>query len=152
MIHTLLNVPLEKMVFVNFAFSNHLPMDCTYARSVLEGVSRWCNTNMEPLHSVKDVVDSISRWGTCKNRRKIILTIYYGIIWSIWKSRNEKVFEKNRLPPDKIIDIIKSMAYLWVKNKRKIDRLNLHHGLNALCFSKNSLLCLSLSVFFCFCV
>ncbi|CAH1428468.1 unnamed protein product [Lactuca virosa] len=104
--------------------SDHVLVDCTYARSVLEGVSRWCNTQLVPLHTVKDVVDSISQWGVCKKRRKIILAIYYGTLWSIWKSRNEKVFKKNRLPPDKVTDIIKSVVYLWVKNREKIDRLN----------------------------
>ncbi|XP_023759766.1 uncharacterized protein LOC111908165 [Lactuca sativa] len=104
--------------------SNHVLVDCSYARSVCEGVSRWCNIQLGPLHTVKDVLGSISQWGVCKKRRRIILAIYYGTLWSLWKTRNEMVFKKNRLPPDKVTDIIKSVVYLWVKNRGNNDKLN----------------------------
>nr|KAJ0185206.1 hypothetical protein LSAT_V11C900459370 [Lactuca sativa] len=82
--------------------SNHVLVDCSYARSVCEGVSRWCNIQLGPLHTIKDVLGSISQWG----------------------ARNEMVFKKNRLPPDKVTDIIKSVVYLWVKNRGNNDKLN----------------------------
>lgn len=46
--------------------SDHVLVDCSYARRVLEGVSRWCNIQLGPLHTVKDVLDSISQWGYAK--------------------------------------------------------------------------------------
>nr|KAJ0215512.1 hypothetical protein LSAT_V11C300129520 [Lactuca sativa] len=43
--------------------SNHVLVDCSYARSVCEGVSRWCDIQLGPIHTVKDVLGSISQWG-----------------------------------------------------------------------------------------
>ncbi|CAH1421311.1 unnamed protein product [Lactuca virosa] len=105
--------------------ADHVLVDCPYVRKVFEGLSRWCSVNTEDFHTVKDVVDSVSQRGMCHNRRsKILLAVYYGALWSIWKSRNERVFKKNRIPPDKVNDTIKSVTYLWVKNRGKLDKIN----------------------------
>lgn len=40
---------------------DHVLVECSYARRVLEGVSSWCNIQLGPLHTVKDVLDSISQ-------------------------------------------------------------------------------------------
>lgn len=104
--------------------TDHVLGDCPYARKVFEGVFSWCGLNTEPFHLVKEVVDSASRWGRCQKKRELLLGIYYETLWCIWKSRNERVFRKNRLPELKVIDFIKSVTYLWVKNRCKINRMD----------------------------
>ncbi|CAI9266456.1 unnamed protein product [Lactuca saligna] len=104
--------------------TDHVLVDCPYARRVFEGVFGWCGMSMEPFHSVKELVDSASRWGRCQKKRELLLAIYYGTIWCIWKSRNERVFKKILHPKLKVIDFIKSMTYLWVKNTGEIIRMD----------------------------
>ncbi|CAH1415053.1 unnamed protein product [Lactuca virosa] len=102
---------------------DHVLVDCPYAKKVFEGISSWCNVNMEAFHMVKEVMKFASQWGMCHRRSKLLLIVSYGTLWSIWKSMNERVFRRNRLPPDKVCDIVKSLTYLWVKNRGKVDRI-----------------------------
>ncbi|CAI9287027.1 unnamed protein product [Lactuca saligna] len=39
------------------------------------------------------------------------------------KARDERVFKNNRLPPEKVIEIVKLVTFLWVKNRGKMAEL-----------------------------
>ncbi|CAH1444977.1 unnamed protein product [Lactuca virosa] len=99
--------------------ADHILVDCAYAKKVMEGVMRWCkvHTHMEDLQAVSDVLNLANKWGTCTKKRKIFLVICYSTLWRIWIARNEKVFKRNRLPPEKVIEYVKLVTFLWVKNK-----------------------------------
>ncbi|CAI9263399.1 unnamed protein product [Lactuca saligna] len=62
---------------------DHVLVECSYAKMVMEGIMRWCkvNINMEDLRAVSDVLNFANRWGTCTNKRKIFLAICYSTLW-----------------------------------------------------------------------
>ncbi|CAH1412783.1 unnamed protein product [Lactuca virosa] len=103
---------------------DHALVDCSFAKKkVADGIWRWCNVQVGGFNKVNDLLDFVATWGSCAKRRKIIVVICYGMLWCIWKARNERVFKKNRLPPDKVIEIVKSVTFLWVMNRGKMAEL-----------------------------
>ena len=76
---------------------DHVLVDCSYAKMVMEGIMRWCkvNINMEDLRAVSDVLNLANRWGTCTKKRKIFLAICYSTLWRTWITRNDTVLKKN---------------------------------------------------------
>ncbi|CAI9270538.1 unnamed protein product [Lactuca saligna] len=52
--------------------TDHILVDCAYAKNVMEGVMRWCkvDTHMEDLQAVSDVLNLANKWGTCTKKWK----------------------------------------------------------------------------------
>lgn len=74
------------------------------------------------------MLDYAAKWGTYPKRRKLLLTICYCRLRCIWKAMNDKIFKKIRSSPTKTIDIIKSLAFLWVKNMSNRGDLHLRES------------------------
>lgn len=57
-----------------------------------------------------------SKLDYCPRKMKICMCICHGILWWIWRDRNERFFKKLHIPPTKVADNIQSI-YVWVKHK-----------------------------------
>ncbi|XP_022019692.1 uncharacterized protein LOC110919741 [Helianthus annuus] len=84
--------------------SNHLFLAC----SVSSGV--WL---------VKDVERIVESMGESDLKKEIIYGILIVICWRIWKARNEKVFASVIPNVVQLISDIKSLGYLWYRNRNK---------------------------------
>ncbi|CAI9282816.1 unnamed protein product [Lactuca saligna] len=69
--------------------TDHIPVQCVFAKSVTEWIFNWCNVPLISFQTVHDVLDYASNWGTCPKKKKRLLSICYTILWSIWKVRNK---------------------------------------------------------------
>nr|KAJ0203176.1 hypothetical protein LSAT_V11C500260690 [Lactuca sativa] len=56
-------------------------------------------------------------WGRCPKKRIKLLCICYRLIWSLWKTKNDRLFRGVASTTSKGIDNIKSLTYLWLKCK-----------------------------------
>lgn len=63
-------------------------------------------------------------WGGNEKKRKILVGIVYGTLWSIWKSRNDLVFKSIKVSPDKIVGITKSLVYGWLRHRTGAGNLS----------------------------
>nr|KAJ0204559.1 hypothetical protein LSAT_V11C500290840 [Lactuca sativa] len=106
---------------------DHILVDCAYAKKVMERIMRWCKVNIHTgdLQAVSDVLNFANQWGTCTKKRKIFLAFCYSTLRRIRIAMNEKVFKKNQLLLEKVIEYIKYVTFLWVKNttSRKSHRV-----------------------------
>ncbi|KAL4591704.1 hypothetical protein LXL04_004675 [Taraxacum kok-saghyz] len=75
---------------------DHILVDCPIAKDLLIWIFRWCEISMQNFSKAVDLVDFAASWGRCPKKRKILVAIIYGFIWSIWKARNDKIF--NNIP------------------------------------------------------
>ena len=105
--------------------ADHILVNCTFAKTVLEWILKWCDIRGASFCTVSEILDYAAGWGNCPKKRRILQTIIQGTLWSIWKARNERLFGNRRIPPTVVADIVKSSVFLWVKYRRsKGETLN----------------------------
>ncbi|KAL4558843.1 hypothetical protein LXL04_037046 [Taraxacum kok-saghyz] len=105
--------------------TNHLLVDCSFSKEVLARIYKWCGIDVIQFSGVVDLVRFAAVWGRCPKKRKLLLAVTYGYIWSIWRARNDKIF--NQLIPSvgKVVDEISTLVFKWVKNRGTFGNCNL---------------------------
>ncbi|CAI9267751.1 unnamed protein product [Lactuca saligna] len=104
--------------------ADHILVQCVFAKTVTEWIFNWCNIPLISFQTVHNVLVYASNWGTCPKKKKRLMSIYYATLWSIWKTRNERIFANKRLCATKVADIVKSTTFLWVKHRGGKKDLN----------------------------
>lgn len=79
---------------------------------------------MAIFQSVHDIIDYASNWGNCPKKKKRVLDICYDTLWSIWKARNERIFNNKMVCATKVADITKSITFVWFKYRSDNGDLN----------------------------
>ncbi|MFS7999333.1 putative RNA-directed DNA polymerase [Helianthus anomalus] len=103
--------------------SEHLFVACQFAQIVWQNIADWCNT--PPIYAF-ELNDVLSTHETCSgnsSKKKGIHALVLVTIWSLWKLRNDSVFNNSVPHTTKILDEIKAMSFLWVKNRAKMVSL-----------------------------
>nr|XP_043618752.1 uncharacterized protein LOC122590605 [Erigeron canadensis] len=96
---------------------DHLLCHCHIAIEVWNAVSSWCHTAPIFFFDVKDIVDIHKHVGAGREKRKILKGIVWTTCWCIWKARNDRRFNEIETNPVEIIHNIKSLGFLWFKNR-----------------------------------
>ncbi|CAH1427794.1 unnamed protein product [Lactuca virosa] len=99
--------------------ADHIIVGCPYATMIRDKISRWCGIDNIKVQSVGDLVEFANKWGRCSKRRKILTVICYELIWTLWKTRNERLFQRCTSSPLKVLENVKSLVYLWLKVRDK---------------------------------
>ncbi|KAL4572985.1 hypothetical protein LXL04_019777 [Taraxacum kok-saghyz] len=98
--------------------ADHILVQCPFAKTVMEWILKWCDIKEVRFNTVTEVLDYAAGWGNFPKKRRILLAIFQGTMWSIWKARNDRLFGNRRIPPTKVADMIKSMVFIWIKHRR----------------------------------
>ncbi|KAF5790976.1 putative RNA-directed DNA polymerase [Helianthus annuus] len=102
---------------------DHIFVSCHFAQSVWQNIAVWCKIPPIIAFGINDLLSlHVSIPGS--KRRKAVHAIVMVAIWSIWKIRNDVVFRQVSPIFTKALDEIKSMAYLWIKNRSKVVTLS----------------------------
>jgi len=107
--------------------TNHLFLHCSTFGSVWQCLLRWLGFSMALPLGVIDHFNQFS-WddGTVKDRRTILQVIWYATTWEIWKERNNRLFNGKQSSIVQVVDRIKSLTFMWLKEKYPTLSLNLH--------------------------
>ncbi|KAJ0921865.1 putative reverse transcriptase zinc-binding domain-containing protein [Helianthus annuus] len=100
--------------------SEHLFVACQFAQMIWQNIADWCN--IPPIYAF-DLNDVLFLHETCSSnstKKKVIHAVILTTIWSLWKLRNDSVFNNSVPHTTKILDEIKAMAFLWVRNRAKM--------------------------------
>lgn len=73
--------------------SNHLFATCPFTQEVLDWIFKWFCIPFQMRSNVSDYINFVASWGHCSKKKKILLAIIYGSMWSIWMGRNDKTFK-----------------------------------------------------------
>ncbi|KAJ0507913.1 putative RNA-directed DNA polymerase [Helianthus annuus] len=99
--------------------SDHLFVSCQFTQVVWLVIAQWCKLPPFIAFSLKDVLDLHVTVNGSKRRKKMIYAIIQVVIWSIWRLRNEVVFNNGNPSVAKVVEESKSMSYLWIKNRMR---------------------------------
>ncbi|KAJ0490856.1 putative RNA-directed DNA polymerase [Helianthus annuus] len=99
--------------------SEHLLVSCQFAQMVWQNIALWCSIPPIIAFDLKDMLTLHEVCTVSGKKKKVLHAVILVAIWSIWKSRNEAVFQQKSPNMTKTLDEIKAMAYLWVKNRSR---------------------------------
>ncbi|PWA59565.1 reverse transcriptase zinc-binding domain-containing protein [Artemisia annua] len=101
----------------------HVLADCIIASNVWDRISSWCG--LDPIYAFK-VKDFLGVYKTVKGdkmRRKIVHGLIMVTLWSLWVTRNDTIFNGKKPNVGDIVAKIKSISFLWLKNRSNCNRL-----------------------------
>ncbi|XP_022031149.1 uncharacterized protein LOC110932099 [Helianthus annuus] len=103
--------------------SEHIFVSCQFAQMIWQNIAGWCMIPPIIAFDIKDLLTLHEISSGSSRKKKALCVVMLVTFWSIWKTRNEVVFEQTVPNTTKILDEIKAMTYLWVKNRSKMATL-----------------------------
>ena len=97
--------------------SNHILVLCPFATAVREKILKWCDIEDQQFNDVKDILSFANNWGHNLKRRNRLISICHGLIWCLWKYRNDRLFNQMFINPSSGAEYIKSLVYMWIKSR-----------------------------------
>ncbi|XP_021986989.1 uncharacterized protein LOC110883581 [Helianthus annuus] len=101
----------------------HIFVTCQFAQVIWQNIADWCRIPPIIAFDVKDLLDLHGGASNGRKKKKALHAVVLVTFWSLWKMRNETVFRQASPCTTKILDEIKALAYLWVKNRSKMAEL-----------------------------
>lgn len=100
--------------------THHLFFECKFVSEIWHNIYKWVGVNMVP-HS--DPLVNFLQHGEMfesTSQGNLASTLWIAAIWSIWKTRNEKIFEHIIPKIRKLVEEIKARLWSWlvVKNSK----------------------------------
>jgi len=97
--------------------ATNLLTSCYVSNMVWQHISSWCKIPPILVFFVRDILEIHKSVSKSKEKKKIIQAIILIACWSLWKARNEKIFENKSINISNLLQEIKSLGYLWIKNR-----------------------------------
>ncbi|KAI3506473.1 hypothetical protein L1887_28832 [Cichorium endivia] len=104
--------------------SDHILVNCSYAKVVWQSIFHWCKIHSSHFTKVGDLISFASHWGNSPKKRKRLICIVYGTLWWLWKSRCDGLFNSRCIPPASLAENSKSLVYTWLKFRGSKSSVN----------------------------
>ena len=81
-----ISVPNQLCKFCNIdsESSDHLLVNCEFAKGVREWIFKWCGINTQHFSCIRELIDFATSWGNSLKERTIFNSIVYCLLWNIW--------------------------------------------------------------------
>jgi hypothetical protein len=100
--------------------STHLFLHCDVSALIWRGVLNWLEFN---FITPPNIFNHFKCWNGEANSKRIkkgVWLIWHATIWSIWRERNERIFNNQTKGVDEIVDDIKAVSWFWALSRLKI--------------------------------
>ncbi|XP_021991601.1 uncharacterized protein LOC110888381 [Helianthus annuus] len=107
--------------------TDYLFTKCGMAIVLWQHVSAWCKVQSIFIFSVRDWVEVHNLLGLQEPEKSYFHGIMYIGIWSLWRARNKSTFQNRRMQVEEVISEVKTLGFLWLKNRLKLKSLSLEN-------------------------
>ncbi|XP_076930898.1 uncharacterized protein LOC143595865 [Bidens hawaiensis] len=97
--------------------TEHIFVSCGLAQLVWQAISIWCNVPQEFASSVRDLLELYKFTKFPKRKAKAFHAVCMVTLWCLWKVRNDMVFGGLKISARSVVDEVKALSFLWVKNR-----------------------------------
>ncbi|XP_021995756.1 uncharacterized protein LOC110892933 [Helianthus annuus] len=104
--------------------SEHIFVSCQFAQMIWQNLAGWCMIPPIFAFGINGLLTLHETSSGSRKMRKALHAVALVTFWSLWKSRNEAVFGQIVPNSTKLLEEIKAMAYLWVKNRSRMATLS----------------------------
>ncbi|XP_021974524.1 uncharacterized protein LOC110869590 [Helianthus annuus] len=101
----------------------HLFVSCQFAQIIWQNIATWCKIPSFIAFDFKDILNMHGYNSGSWKKKKVLNAIFLVTVWCIWKARNEAMFNSVQPSVTKILDEVKSMAFLWIKNRSRDETI-----------------------------
>lgn len=108
----------------------HIFLHCPWANETWAMLETWSVIDVSNPSSIEQLIYATNQLFQSNKQKKVANAIILVSLWSIWKAQNERIFKGVKTPPWRLIEEIKSQAYLWIKNRGNEVILNWDTWLN----------------------
>jgi hypothetical protein len=103
-------------------------LNCPIFDAVWRGITSWIGiTWVLPNNAISVASQFCGAHGFCKNIRSCLQAIWLASIWSIWKVRNDRVFNGTTISIGRLLFSIKVHVWWWFKARKKGFCYDLNH-------------------------
>jgi hypothetical protein len=88
-------------------------LHCGISAKIWYEIARWIGHELILPPSLGHSFSMLVGCGTGKIRKKGLSLIWHAFIWSIWRARNNRIFNDGVIDPEEIFDSIKRILWLW---------------------------------------
>ena len=75
---------------VDYAY--HILLGCPYAISVRTKILSCCRLNQVSANTMEELVTYATTRVRCPKKRDIFTAFYYRLLWNLWKTMNDRIF------------------------------------------------------------
>ncbi|KAJ0511624.1 putative RNA-directed DNA polymerase [Helianthus annuus] len=96
---------------------DHLFVACQFTQSIWLIMAQWCRSQPTFAFSLKDILEAHKAVHGSKKKKLVFNAIAQVVIWSVWRMRNEVLFGQASPSVSKVVEEVKSLTFLWIKNR-----------------------------------
>ncbi|XP_076918970.1 uncharacterized protein LOC143579598 [Bidens hawaiensis] len=99
--------------------TDHVFISCGLAQSVWHAISTWCKVSNLFAFCVRDIIELHKYAKFPKRKAKAFYAVCLATLWCLWKSRNDIVYNGVMITVESVVEDVKALSFLWVKNRAK---------------------------------
>lgn len=103
---------------------DHLFTGCAALAEVWQAVFDWCRVPQSFVFHVKDLVTLHLSAMSGNRQKKVFHGVILTTVWSIWRARNDLIFNAKQVSTRKIFEEIKVMSFLWITNRGRLSNMS----------------------------
>ena len=99
----------------NVESNDHIFFSCDMAVQVWHRVRVWCDGVVPQLVSLSHLSEWLINWSVSNDKRDRMYVISATLLWTIWRYRNNIVFNSQSMRKSDIFDCIRLFSFSWIK-------------------------------------
>ncbi|GAU34591.1 hypothetical protein TSUD_15060 [Trifolium subterraneum] len=97
----------------------HLFGWCAFASTIWRKVFNWFGWDEEMPRDPSEIFQRFSRGGASGRRHKGLIAVWHSVVWTIWRARNELIFNAKVPAIEDELQGIMSRSWKWLLEKKK---------------------------------